>query len=91
MRLTLALCTLSAVLVAPAAKAVGVTGVPVPAERQLSGVSRDDAEAIIAQLKDAQQGLREGKFESFALRSGSIASYEQTTITTRGVLAGSFR
>lgn len=81
MRLILALSSLSAVLVAPPAHAEGVPRVPVAAERQLLGVSRDEAEAIIARLKNAQQRLSEGKFESFALRSGSIASYEQTTIS----------
>lgn len=83
MKLNLALYSLSAVLVASVAPAESVSGVPVPVERQLSGVSRDQADAVIGQLKDAQQGLREGKFERFALRSGSIASYEQTTISPR--------
>jgi len=83
MKLPLALYSLSAALMAPAANAESVPGVPVPAERQLSGVSRDEADAIIAQLKKAQQSLQKGKFESFALRSGSIASYEQTTISPR--------
>ena len=83
MKLILALYSLFVVLVAPAAHAEGVPVVPVPAERQLSGVSPGEADAIIAQLKDAQQSLRESKFENFVLRSGSIASYEETTIAPR--------
>ncbi len=83
MKLIVALYSLSAVLAASAAHAEGVPRVPVPAERQLSGVLRDEADAIIAQLKDAQQSLQEGKFESFALRSDSLASYEQSTISPR--------
>lgn len=83
MKLILVLYSLSAVQVAPAAHPQGVPGITVPAERQLSGLSPDEADAIIAQLKDAQRSLQEGKFESFALRSGSIASYKQTTISPR--------
>lgn len=78
-----ALYSLSAVLAASAAHAESIPRIPVPTERKLSGVSREEADAILAQLKDAQQSLQEGKFESFALRSGSIASYEQTTISPR--------
>jgi len=58
-------------------------GVPVPIERQLSGVTPREATDLIAKLEDAQRLLRAGKFQSFELLAGSIASYDKTKVSPR--------
>ncbi|MBD8641925.1 MULTISPECIES: hypothetical protein [Sphingomonas] len=57
--------------------------VPVPIERQLSGVTPREATDLIAKLEDAQRLLRAGKFQSFELLAGSIASYDKTKVSPR--------
>ena len=57
--------------------------VPVPTTRQLSGLSADEATALIAKVEDAQRRLRAGEFQSFELLAGSIASYGMTEVSPR--------
>jgi hypothetical protein len=57
--------------------------VPVPAERQLRGLTADEAATLIAKLEDAQRQLRAGKFQAFELIVGSIASYPATEVSLR--------
>jgi hypothetical protein len=57
--------------------------VPVPTTRQLNGLSSQDATDLIAKLEIAQRQLRAGKFQSFELLSGSIASYDKTKVSPR--------
>jgi hypothetical protein len=51
---------------------------PVPAERQLDGLTPEEASALIAQLEDAQRQLEAGQSLSFELLAGSIASNAMT-------------
>ncbi len=57
--------------------------VPVPAKVQLLGLSADEAKSLVAMLQDAQRQLRAGKFQHFALLSGSTASYDETRMSPR--------
>ncbi len=57
--------------------------VSVPIERQLSGVTPREATDLIAKLEDAQRLLKAGKFQSFELLAGSIASYDKTKVSPR--------
>lgn len=57
--------------------------VPVPAKRQLRGLTPDEATTLIAKLEDAQRQLRAGKFQRFELIAGSIASYPATKVSPR--------
>ncbi|MEA3389476.1 hypothetical protein [Sphingobium sp. CCH11-B1] len=63
------------------AQTLGAT--PAPATRQLSGVTVEEATALIEKLEDAQRGLRTGQFQSFELLAGSIASNDQTKVSPR--------
>lgn len=56
---------------------------PVLVERQLRGLSAEEADNLISKLKAAQGKLSEGEFQSFALLSGSIASSEAALIPPR--------
>lgn len=58
---------------------------PAPAERQLRGLSRDEASLLLTKLEEAQRRLKAGEFQVFELLAGSIASYEQTKASPRGV------
>ncbi len=55
----------------------------VPIKRQLSGVTAREATDLIAKLEDAQRLLKAGKFQSFELLAGSIASYDTTKVSPR--------
>lgn len=57
--------------------------VSVPATRQLNGLSSQEANDLIAKLEDAQRILKAGKFQSFELLAGSIASYQKTEVSPR--------
>ena len=57
--------------------------VPVPAKRQLSGLTAEEAIALLAKLEDAQRRLKAGQFQPFELLAGSIASYDETKVTPR--------
>lgn len=59
------------------------SAIPVPETRQLSGLSAEEAAALIGKLEDAQRRLRTGKFQSFELLAGSIASYDMTKVSPR--------
>lgn len=54
-----------------------------PAEPQLSGVERDEAKAIVAQLEQAQAALRAGGTPSFSLFSGAPAYYDAANLGPR--------
>lgn len=56
---------------------------PVPTTRQLSGLSSEDAAALIAKLQGAQRRLKGGEFQSFELLAGSIASNDKTNLAPR--------
>ncbi len=56
---------------------------PVPAKMQLLGLSADEAMSLMAILQAAQQQLRAGKFQHFALFSGATASYTETRMSPR--------
>lgn len=61
-----------------------ITGTaPVRATRQLSGLTAQEATALIAKLEDAQSRVRAGQFQPFELFAGSIASYDETQVTPR--------
>jgi len=55
----------------------------VPQTRQMQGLSASEATTLLATLADAQRGLRTGKFQSFELLTGSIASYPMTKVSAR--------
>ena len=57
--------------------------VSVPTTRQLNGLSPQEAIDLIAKLENAQRRLKAGKFESFELLAGSIASHEKTKVPPR--------
>jgi len=57
--------------------------VSVPTTRQLNGLSPQEAIDLIAKLENAQRRLKAGKFESFELLAGSIASYEKSKVPPR--------
>lgn len=57
--------------------------VSVPNKWQLSGVTSQEATDLIAKLEGAQRLLKAGKFQSFELLAGSIASYEKTKVSPR--------
>tara|TARA_R110000824_G_scaffold55506_6_gene152867 strand:+ start:1393 stop:1842 length:450 start_codon:yes stop_codon:yes gene_type:complete len=57
--------------------------IPVPVERQLIGLTVEEAESLISKLEIAQERLRAGEFQSFELLAGSVASYDQTKISPR--------
>lgn len=50
---------------------------------QLNGLSPQEATNLIAKLENAQRRLKAGKFESFELLAGSIASYEKSKVSPR--------
>ena len=52
-------------------------------ERQLQGLSDEEADSLISKLEAAQGQLDKGEFQSFALLSGSIASYRAALIPPR--------
>lgn len=54
-----------------------------PTTRQLDGIDKQHADALIAQLVTAQDALRAGKFETFELLAGAPASYDESTIPPR--------
>jgi hypothetical protein len=56
---------------------------PVPQTRQLSGLSVGEATALLAKLDKAQRELKAGRFQSFELLAGSIASYPKTKVSPR--------
>ncbi|MEO5773032.1 MAG: hypothetical protein ABIQ32_02800 [Sphingomicrobium sp.] len=56
---------------------------PVPAKRQLGGLSATEASALLAKVKEAQNRLRGGEFLPFELLAGSLASYEATKVSPR--------
>jgi hypothetical protein len=56
---------------------------PVPQQRQLSGLSVDEATGLLAKLADAQRALKDGRFQPFQLMAGSIASYPETKVSPR--------
>lgn len=58
---------------------------PVPAKRQLNGLTADEAHALIAKLEDAQRRMRAGEFQPFELLAGSIASYDMVKAAPRDV------
>lgn len=58
---------------------------PAPSTRQLTGLSPQDAVSLIAKLEEAQRNLEAGKFESFELLAGSIASYDEAKVSPRDV------
>ena len=55
----------------------------IPTKRQLSGLSAEEATALLAKLKDAQHRLKADEFLTFELLAGSIASYDKTKISPR--------
>ena len=56
---------------------------PVPQQRQLRGLSVNEATRLLAKLADAQLALKAGKSQSFELLAGSIASYPTTQVSPR--------
>ena len=54
-----------------------------PIKLQLSGVTPQEANDLITKLEDAQIFLKAGKFQSFELLTGSIASYDKTKVSPR--------
>lgn len=54
--------------------------VSAPTTLQLNGLSPQEATDLIAKLENAQRRLKAGKFESFELLAGSIASYEKSKV-----------
>jgi hypothetical protein len=58
---------------------------PVPATRQLRGLSAEEATALIAKLEDAQRRLKAGEPLAFELLVGSIASNDMTKSPPRDV------
>lgn len=63
---------------------VAVTPEVVLPDRQLRGLSSEEAESLISKLEVAQAQLNGSEAQSFALFSGSIASYEAALIPPRG-------
>ncbi len=58
----------------------GLDGVQIDAKRHLVGLTEAEADALIAQLQDAQRRLRAGEQLYFSLLSGSSASYAQARL-----------
>lgn len=56
-----------------------------PPTRQLSGLTSDEANALIIKLQVAQQKLKAGTFQNFELLAGSVASYDMTKVSPRDV------
>lgn len=57
--------------------------IPVPASRQLLGVSSQTADSLIAKLQDRQRALKAGTAPNFMLLSGAGASSEAARMTPR--------
>lgn len=57
--------------------------IPVPAARQLRGLTAGEAAALVAKLEDAQRRLKAGELAPFELLAGSVASYEMTRLAPR--------
>ncbi len=88
MRIRQIMCALPLILAFPGVAAMAQTAaprsaVPVPTKVQLLGLSADEATSLVAILQDAQRQLRAGKFQHFALLSGSTASYDETRLSPR--------
>ena len=75
-------------LSAQPALAAEAAPVPVPATRQLDGVTAAEADAVLAKLTAAQRRVQAGEFQPFELLSGSIASYEMTKRSPREAFLG---
>ena len=58
---------------------------PVPTTRQLQGLTKEEAAALLTKLEDAQRRLKAGEPEYFELLSGSLASYDMTSSSPRDV------
>lgn len=67
----------------PVAEGSARVSIPVPASRQLLGVSSQTADALIAKLQDRQRALKEGTPPNFMLLSGASASSEAARMTPR--------
>lgn len=67
------------------ASASPVKFIPVPATRQLRGLTAEEAAALLTKLQDTQRRLKTGEPQYFELLAGSIASYEMTKSSPRAV------
>ena len=57
-------------------------------EIKLQGLTRAEANSLIAKLQDAQAQLRAGKNETFELLAGAPASYEAALVAPRSAFIG---
>lgn len=85
MRIAHAFLCLACCVQVGAATAQAQTVIPVPAKRQLTGLGSEAADALLAKLEEMQRRLTSGRFQSFELMAGSIASYDQANISPRAV------
>jgi hypothetical protein len=58
----------------------------VPNTRQLRGIPAEEATALLGKLEKAQRRLKAREPQLFELLAGSIASYDMTKSSPRGVL-----
>ncbi|WP_336987388.1 hypothetical protein [Altererythrobacter aquiaggeris] len=70
-------------LAAAVALVISTVSAASAAERQLEGVTAEEAASIITTLEKGQKALRAGEFQRFTLLAGSVASYEATNIPAR--------
>lgn len=62
-----------------------VATMPVPARRQLEGLTAEQATELIAKLTVAQRRVRAGEFQPFELLAGATASSETTKRSPRDI------
>ena len=70
-------------LAAPIILVVSMVSSASAADRQLEGVSAEEASSIVTTLEESQKALRAGEFQPFTLLAGSVASYEEANISAR--------
>lgn len=85
MKVAAAILSLCVMAAPDAAQAGTPPAAAVPATRHLSGLTPQDAAALIVLLQDAQQRLSAGARPSFHLRSGSVAYYDEAALPPREV------
>lgn len=66
-----------------AGRAQTPTATPVATERQYTGLTAEEAKAVIEKLEDAQRKLRAGEFQAFQLLAGANASSDQAKQSPR--------